>query len=142
MKEGDFEKLIEKYKEGNTTLKEEKKLFNNAQNLDPSFAAWSTFVRKNKTETPKEFNDALWKSFENKKTGKRKILWSIVAIAASILLIFSIYISSQTQDEQSYAEKERLLNQAKNMFADNKQKEIQYSVFYENEILTVYITNE
>ena len=142
MKDNEFKKLVEKYKEGDSTLKEENSLFNNAGKSEPSLEAWSTFVNINKTETPQDFNDKLWKSFQNKKARKRRRIISVLSAAASILILVSIFIANRGPKEQSYAEKERLLNQALSMFDDFEEKKVEHNVFYENEMIVVYTITE
>ena len=140
MKEVEFEKLVEKYNEGDSSLKEEQLLFNNAKNSEHSLEAWSTFVKNNKKEIPKDFNDTLWESFQNKKTIKRKEIIKIMSVAATVLLIISLFVGNLKLKEQSYSEKEVLLNQALNMFHNTTEKEVKYNIFYENEMIIVYTT--
>lgn len=142
MKEPEFEKLVEKYKMGDSTLSEEKFLFNNIKKSNPSLEAWSAFVKNNKSETPKDLNARLWQSFQNKKAKKRRLFVSIMGAAASILLLVSFFINRLEQKEQSYSEKERLLNQALDMFDSNEQEKSQHGIFYENEMVIIYITTE
>ncbi len=140
MKEDEIERLIEKYKEGNSTLNEEQFLFDHIKNSDPSLEAWSTFVKNNKKETPNNFNDTLWESFQNKKIEKRKRFVGIISAAASVILLISLYIASPKQKEVSYSEKEDLLNQALNMVSNSEPSEIQQSIIYENEMIIIYTT--
>ncbi len=140
MKEDEIERLIEKYKEGNSTLNEEQFLFDHSKNSEPSLEAWSTFVKNNKKETPNNFNDTLWESFQNKKIGKRKRFVRIISAAASVILLISLYIASPKQKEVSYSEKEDLLNQALNMVYNSEPSEIQQSIIYENEMIIIYTT--
>ena len=42
MKEDEIERLIEKYKEGNSTLNEEQFLFEHIKSSEPSLEVWST----------------------------------------------------------------------------------------------------
>ncbi len=142
MKEDEIERLIEKYKEGNSTLNEEQLLFDKTQNLKPSLEAWSTFVKKNKNETPKNFNDTLWESFQNKKTKRHRRFVGIMSTAASVLLLISLYIASPKQKELNYSEKEALLNQALNMVSNSEPSEIQQNIIYENEMIIIYTTTE
>jgi hypothetical protein len=142
MKEDEIERLIEKYKEGNSTLNEEQFLFDNAKNSKPSLEAWSTFVKNNKIETPKNFNDILWESFQNKKIRKSKRLLGIISVAASVILLISFFIANLEQKELNYSEKETLLNQVINMAASSGLKEIQQSIIYENEMVIIYTTTE
>jgi len=142
MKEDEIEKLVEKYKKGDSTLNEENILFNNAKNLESSFERWSTFVKNNKTKAPKDFNNTLWESFQNKKTRKRRGFIRIFSAAASVIVLISIFISNREQKGQSYFEKEVLLNQALDMFDSFEQKEVRHNVFYENKMIIVYTTTE
>ena len=67
MKERKIEKLIEKYEAGASTLQEEQFLFDNAENSGSKIEAWSTFVKRNKRDTPENFNEALWESFQSRQ---------------------------------------------------------------------------
>jgi hypothetical protein len=142
MKEAEFEILYKNYKDGNSTLKEEQLLFNHAKNSEPSLEAWSTFVKNNKTKAPKDFNNVLWQSFQAKKKRKQKGIIRALFTAASVILLISFFIGKRGQKEQSYAEKEVLLNQALGMFDSFEQKEIRHNIFYENEMIIVYTTTE
>ena len=139
MKEIEFEKLVEKYNEGDSSLKEEQLLFNNAKNSGHSLEAWSTFVKNNKKEIPKDFNETLWESFQNKKIRKRKIFIGIMSAAASVLLLISLFITTPKQKELNYSEKEVLLNQAINMVSNS---EIKKNIFYEDDMIIIYTTTE
>ncbi|NMH89618.1 hypothetical protein [Flavivirga algicola] len=140
MEEDKIERLIEKYKEGNSTLNEEQFLFDHVKNSELSLEAWSTFVKNNKREVPKNFNDTLWESFQNKKIGKRKRFIGIMSAAASVILLISLLIASPKQKELSYSEKEDLLNQALNMMSNSEPSETQQRIIYENEMIIIYTT--
>lgn len=142
MREEEFEKLVEKYKEGNSSLKEENVLFNHSGHSEPSLEAWSTFVKNNKAEAPKGLNDTLWASFQHNKAKKRRLLFRTLALAASVILLGAFFITNQEPKEQSYAEKERLLKQALEMFDNVEQEEVHHHVFYENELVVLYTTTE
>ncbi len=142
MKEHNLNKIFEKYKKGNSSLDEENILFENANNLNTSFKAWSNFARNNKIETPKDFNDTIWESFENKINNKHKSRFKIVIMsaAASILLIIAFFIGNTTKKELSYDQKAALLNEALSMFSDNKQNN--ENIIYENETIVIYTSIE
>ncbi|MEM9549149.1 MAG: hypothetical protein AAGA77_24390 [Bacteroidota bacterium] len=141
MKSEEIEKLIEKYKNGLSTIEEELFLFDHIKNIDPSLQAWSTFVKNNKTEPPENLNDKLWKSFQNKTTKKRRLYTSIISVSASILLFVGFFTINPGQEELSYSEKEALLNQARNMFSNNVQQEMEQTIIYENDMIVVYTTS-
>jgi len=62
--------------------------------------------------------------------------------AAAVILLISFFTINHGEKEQSYAEKERLLNQALSMFDNSEQKVIQHNIFYESEMIIVYTTTE
>ncbi|PPK95433.1 hypothetical protein LY01_01020 [Nonlabens xylanidelens] len=142
MKEDEIKRLIEKYKEGNTTLNEEQFLFNHTKDSVLSLEAWSNFIKNNKKETPTNFNATLWESFQNKKIGKRKRFVRIISAAASVILLISFYIASPKQKGLSYSKKEDLLNQALNMVSNSEPSETQQNIIYENEMVIIYTTSE
>ena len=142
MKEDKTERLIKKYKEGQSTLSEEQFLFDSTDNLEPSLDAWSAFVKNNKTETPKDFNKSLWESFQNRKNRKRKLFVGILSAAASVVLFISLFLANPKQEESNYSEKEVLLSLAKEMVSNSVSAEIEQSIIYENEIVIIYTTQE
>ena len=138
MKEAEFKKIVEKYKEGDSSLDEEKLLFNHADFSDEGLDAWSAYVNGNKTETPKDFNETLWESFQNKKTRKRRVFAKIASVAASVVLLISLFIGNIGEKELSNSEKEISLYEALEMFPETEPNEIQQIVFYEDEVITIY----
>ena len=142
MEENKAERIIKKYKEGQSTLSEEQFLFDNTENLKPSMKAWSTFVKNNQTETPKDFNEHLWKSFETKKNRKRKLLIGAMAVAASVSVLIALFLTHPAPDELNYSEKEALLNIAREMVNQTDLAEIEERVIYENDIVIIYTTKE
>ncbi len=142
MKEKKIENLIEKYEGGASTLNEEQFLFDNAENSGSKIEAWSTFVKRNKTDTPENFNEALWESFQNKNIKKRRYITRIMSAAASVIIIIALFIGKPGQNKLSYDEKEVLLNQALNMFAVADQVQTQQSIIYENELIIIYTSYE
>lgn len=137
MKEEPIKNLIKKYNLGKTTLKEEKELFESDAITNESFRKLFNFIKNNKKQAPDNFNENLWNSFEKKTTKPNRFKIGLLATAASIALIVSLYISNTNQNELSYSEKEALLNEAKSMFAATNEVEA-YQVLFENELVVVY----
>lgn len=139
MKADEIEKLIEKYKEGITTLDEEKVLFDYTDNSQNSLETWFSFVKNNKVEKPKHFNDKMWESFQSKKNRKRKLFLGAISAAASIILLIGFIIASPKQNELSYSQKEALLNQALDMVSSSELiEEVQHHIIYENDMIVIY----
>lgn len=142
MEENKAERIIKKYKEGQSTLSEEQFLFDNTENLNPSMKAWSTFVKNNKTTTPKDFNEHLWASFKTKRNRKRKLLIGALSVAASVSVLIALFLTHPAPDELNYSEKEALLNIAREMVNQTDLAEIEERVIYENDIVIIYTTKE
>lgn len=142
MKEKKIDNLIEKYEAGASTSQEEQFLFDNAENSGSTIEAWSTFVKRNKSEAPENFNDTLWDSFQNRNIRKRRFKIAIMSAAASVLLIIALFIGNPGQKKLSYSEKEALLNQALNMFPDSEQEITKGNIIYEDEIIIIYTSLE
>ncbi|WP_026776632.1 hypothetical protein [Polaribacter sp. Hel_I_88] len=142
MKEETIKNLFEKYKKGETSLKEEEQLFYNVGENQPEIKILADFVNENKIETPSNFNDTLWKSFEKKTTKNNNLKIGIFSAAASILLLVSLYFGNLNKDELSYAEKEALLKEAKSMFTDAEVKQTIHNIIIETDLIIVYTKKE
>lgn len=142
MKEEHIKDLIKKYKSGTSSLEEEQILYDNSNNANASIQMISSFVKKNKKETPKNFNNKLWESFEKKTNKTKKLRIGLFSAAASIILIISFYISINSKNEMTPNEKEVLLSEAKSMFEDVSQEQIIHNIIIENELIVVYTKTE
>lgn len=127
--------IIDKYESGASTLEEEQMLFDHLENSDTSLGAWATFVKQNKSDVPKDLNESLWQSLEARKPKKSRVLVKLLSAAAAVLLTIVLFIDLPTNDNQSYSEKEALLNEARSMFEKND-----HPKYYKNEI--IYETDE
>ena len=142
MKEDKTKVLLKKYKEGYTTLDDEQFLLDKTSGITPSLDEWSTFVKNNKIETPHNFNEKLWESFQNKKNRKRKVFVGIMSAAASLLLFITFIITNQKQEELNYSEKEALLSLAKEMVSNSDSTDNEKNIIYENDMVIIYTTKE
>lgn len=132
MKEENIKDLIEKYKLGSTTLKEEAYLFDNVNNKDDELGSWANFVKANKKVVPENFNEKLWNSFEPKIENKHNYRYKILGAVASVAVLITLTFFNFSNNNQSLEEKELLLNEAKNMFTSNE------SIIFEDELIIVY----
>ena len=141
MKEETIKNRIEKYKNGETSLKEEEQLFKNVGENQPGIEVLSDFVKENKINIPPNLNDKLWKSFEEKTTKNNRFKIGFFSAAASILLLVSLYFGFLNNDELSYDEKQALLNEAKSMFSDAEVKQTIHNIIIETDFVIVYTKN-
>lgn len=142
MKEEPIKSLIEKYEAGTSTLEEEQFLFENADNSEATLQTWATFVTHNKIAVPDNLNTTLWDSFQKKKKKIRSIKIGVMSAAASVLLLISLFIYKPEQKKLSYHEKEILLNEALNMITDTTPIESKQRIIYEDDLITIYSSNE
>ncbi|PQB03160.1 hypothetical protein BST83_17745 [Polaribacter filamentus] len=142
MKEETIKNLIEKYKKGETSLSEEKELFNSVNETRSEIANLSQFIKNNQIKTPENLNEELWESFDEKSVKNNKFRIGIYSAAASILLIFSLYFWNFEPNKMTYNEKLALLNEAKSMFADESLKEINHTIILETDLVIVYTSNK
>ena len=142
MNKDELNRLVSKYKLGETTLKEEELLFSHHKQRDPTLDAWSSFIKKNKIKIPDDLNDSLWENFEPQKSKHRRIWRSTMTAAASVILVIALIIGFQKQDKQTYAQKEALLNEALSMFPFEENTTTAQNIIYENEMIVLYTTSK
>lgn len=140
MKEETINQLILKYKDGATSLKEEQQLLLNAKENQPEIKILADFKDKNQIKTPHNFNDKLWKSFDEKQHKNNRFRIGIFSAAASIVLILSFYFGNLNNNELSNSEKQALLDEAKNMFAASEKKN--QNIILETDMVIVYTKPE
>lgn len=135
MREEPINQLLKKYKLGETSLKEEEILFDNAEKLDLQFSELSRFIKKSKKEIPDNFNSKLWNSFKKEQKKKSRFKIGVFSgIAASFLLIIVLYNNHLIKSD--YQQKEALLNEVKSMF--ETKEETRYKLIVENDLIAVY----
>ncbi|WP_178991582.1 hypothetical protein [Winogradskyella schleiferi] len=142
MKKEHTKEIFEKYKNGLTSLEEERFLLKNASiNFNFPLLDWIKFEKKNKKQITDDFNERLWQSFEKKTQPKTRLLKRVVIAAASIVLLFTLYNKNKQENTQSLWEKEALLMEAKSMFSDIEQN-ANREIIFDSDLVTVYATKE
>ena len=111
-------------------------LFDSKKVTNSSIQMIFSFIKKNKKEVPQNFNDKMWMSFDKKTKKMNQFRIGLLSTAASIVLLLSIYISNK--NELTNSEKEALLIEAKSMFIAKNQKEKNYTIIIQNELVVVY----
>jgi hypothetical protein len=143
MQDKKIKNLIEKYEAGESSLEEEKFLFDNAGDSGGTLVAWSTFVKNNKKTAAANFNETLWESFERQRNKKRRLIIGALSAAASIVLItVSLFISNTQENELSYNEKAALLQESLEMFASVDGAQLEQDIVFENDLIVIYTTSE
>ena len=132
-----MEKLIDKYLKAESTLEEEKEYFDEESGKSNQ-DLWSSYVKKSRIEAPDNINDSVWEAIQSVRNGKNRLIYGLVAVAASVALILAFSINSAKQKNNNYEEKAALLTEALSMFQQNEQKEEQRNIIYEDELIIIY----
>ncbi|MBU3011606.1 hypothetical protein KO506_09345 [Polaribacter vadi] len=138
MSEEHINNLIKRYKAGESSLEEEKLLFDAVDESNPEMKSVATFIQNNRITAPNNLNDKLWGSFEKRRSKSKRLKIGIFSAAASIALLVTFYINIDHQNKLSISEKQALLNEAKNMFSDVNSSENQHRIILESDLVVVY----
>ncbi|RCS26540.1 hypothetical protein DUT90_12345 [Polaribacter sp. WD7] len=142
MSEESIKKIIKKYKSGTSTIADENFLFENVTNTDKTTHYIAAFIKESKLQTPRNLNNTLWDSFEKKTKKKKEFKLALLALAASVVLIISVYINNKRSDTLDIQRKEALLNEAKSMFKNSEDPQIIHHIIIESDLLVVYTKTE
>jgi hypothetical protein len=134
------DKIIEKYKEGTSSIKEENHLRDRFSIRSDMYSAWFKFTGEARIKAPTGIEDKVIGSIETHKKKYKRTFYSITSAAAFIIiLVTSVLFSPLQAKEMSYVEKLAVLVEANNMFdseiIDNKEKDI----LYEDETIILFI---
>lgn len=138
MKGNHIEKLVEKYESGESTTKEEKYLTEHIDEASPEIKSWFQFIKQHKTNAPDDLNEKLWEKFESKTNTNRKLVITVLSMAASVVLVVSLFFFNTQNNELSYEEKEMILKQAIEMTHDNEQDIANQDIIYEDQYIIIY----
>jgi hypothetical protein len=138
MKEETMNRLIEKYKNGETSLQEEETLFKHVKEDQKALKILGDFRINNQIKTPYDLNERLWESFDKKKTKNNSFEIGFFSAVASIVLLVSLYVGNLNRNKLSNGEKQALLNEAKNMFLEAEVHKTAQHIILESDLIVVY----
>lgn len=138
MNKEEANRLFEKYREGETSLEEEMRLFS-ADSQEPEMAEWSRFVKEQKQTAPPNLQDNIWSAIRSRRQGKRRFLYTLSGIAASIALFLVFYFVVPNNEARELAEKEAALKEAWSLFSEETSAEDDQSILYEDELIKIYV---
>ena len=140
MKDSTYKDLLDKYESGQSSISEEDYLHEHMSKTDPVLKPWSQFVKSHKTHASAEFNEQLWEKFDEKTRSTRKLWISVLSVAASVLLVLTLYLSYSDQPQKlSYEEKAKFLEETKAMLSDQKNSIFEQNILYEDDTIIIYI---
>ncbi|WP_341224837.1 hypothetical protein [uncultured Arcticibacterium sp.] len=131
----DIEKLIEKYKAGETTLKEEQFLLENTSDVDTEMSAWFQYAKQKRKEPTPALKEKIWASISKKRIPFRI---GMFAAAASILFLAVFFIHNARQEKLAYEKKEATLKEALAMLSEPEIIPSKKNIIYEDELVIIY----
>ncbi|QCX00775.1 hypothetical protein FGM00_11895 [Aggregatimonas sangjinii] len=140
MKSKKLEDIIKKYLAAESTLAEERTLFEHEENT-PELEKWSTYVKHNKEVAPAHLRSTIAAAIQTRKRRKQRIFIGISGVAATIAIIMAV-LMYPTKTTMGYEEKQALLNEAFTMFPEEQQIAGNKNIVYEDELVIVYTSNE
>ena len=131
--------MINKYLEAETTLEEEKELFDTCERQS-GIGAWTTFAKREKIQPPANLKDSVRAAIRTKKRKRQRMLVP-VSIAASIALLVTVFLNIPGNRESEYLEKEAQLREALSLFSADEGVRESQQVIYEDEMLIIYMAS-
>ena len=106
------------------------------ENIDNEL--WSLYVEGHKQPVPPGIGEKVWAGIRPRKQKQQRIILA-TSIAASLGLLVSFFIPAS--QEQSDAEKRRLLQEALSMFPEEEKTPNEEDIIYEDDMIIIYIGN-
>ena len=91
MKEECIKDLLDKYKAGKTSTEEELYLQNNSDELNREHKDVFNYISNSKIKSPENLNSDQWNIFELKQKHNKRNRYTILSIAASIIVVVSCF---------------------------------------------------
>lgn len=141
MDKEEFDDLIKKYEQGESSLTEEQIIFEHSENMESSSHAWYTFVKRERRKAPTGLQSDIWEAIDKKQKTIQRWRAAIISALALILLLLSIAIYKPFDSTQSHETKEALLNEALRMF-ENTDSKSELKSIYEDDMIIIYASAE
>ncbi len=130
--------LINKYLEGETSLGEEKELFNEQVPTDKNIERWSHYKSHMSKKAPDELKGLIRSKLQSSQSQQLNIRLAILSAAAMMVILFSFWVyNSQSTKEMSLEQKREVLKEALRLFEDEAPPPSK--VLYEDELIIIYM---
>ena len=140
MKEEHINHLISKYKAGETSKQEELYLQHHSENLEHEQKDMFKYIHEHKTHAPSNFNEDQWKIFQLRQKQRKINRYSIISVAASLIVVVTLFLMKPAGKEMDITEKQAKLNEALQLI-DNTQQVNENDILYEDELVIIYTSN-
>tara|TARA_Y100001949_G_scaffold18032_1_gene12804 strand:- start:271 stop:606 length:336 start_codon:yes stop_codon:yes gene_type:complete len=106
------------------------------ENIDNEL--WSLYVEGHKQPIPPGISEKVWAGIRRRKQKRQRIMIA-ASVAASLALLITFFVPAN--QEQSDAEKRRLLQEALSMFPEEEKTPNEVDIIYEDDMIIIYVGN-
>lgn len=140
MKKEYIDKQLEIYEQGLSSADEERELISLLGDSDKGSNYWFKYIKQHKRIAPVNLESDIWSAIQSKEQRKRRTLFKIGSVAASVILAVSLFFTFDIlrPEEMSYEEKEVALKEAMALFSETQEKPVLEEILYEDEIIIIY----
>lgn len=134
------DELVKKYFAAESTLSEEKRLFNSKTQTKGN-EEWSTYIRQKRKKAPFDLKDTIWEAIQTRKRKQQRFHMTL-SIAAAIGIFMIAYISTPKDKNMSYERKSAILKEALSMFLDPTTTTVTQNIIYEDDLVIIYVASK
>jgi hypothetical protein len=141
MKKEYMDKQLEIYEQGLSSVDEERELVSLLGDSEKGSNSWFKYIDQHKKIAPQNLESNIWSTIQSKEQRKRRKLFRISSVAASVILAVSLFftLDIRYQDEMSYSEKMAALEEALALISEAPKKPVLEEILYEDEIIIIYL---
>lgn len=141
MKKEYIDKQLDTFEQGLSSIDEERELASLLAGSEKGADTWFKYIKQHKKIAPPNLESDIWSAIQSKEQRKRRTLFKIGSVAASVILAVSLFftIDILRPEEMSYEEKEAALKEAMALISETPEKPVLEGILYEDEIIIIYI---
>ena len=143
MKREQEDKLFESYRQGKSSLEEEKILREGNLDINAPEAEWFRYAAENRKEAPAELEKQIINTLKKTQGVKRRLNTILFSSAAIIVIVVSLALLRPWQRaEMDYERKVALYQEALDMIESAEPESVGKEIIYEDETMIIYLETE
>jgi len=143
MKGEQKDKLLESYRQGKSSLEEEKMLREGNRDINAPEAEWLRFADQNRKEAPFNLEKEIIHALKKTRGAKRRLYTLLSSSAAIVIIVVSLtLLKPWKRTEMEYERKVALYQEALEMVESAEPESINKEILYEDEIIIIYLETE
>ncbi|MBE0675562.1 MAG: hypothetical protein IH591_12955 [Bacteroidales bacterium] len=135
------DRLQELYEKGLTSLEEERTLSRSLSNSQRSGSLWFDYIELKRNSVPDDLEIQVWSKVDATRQRHRQIISSVLAAAASVLIITVLITATLAGNADKLKTREiaATLEEAMSMIPDNAEGNTPKAIIYEDESIVIYV---